>query len=190
MRDLNLASDGAKALLSEHFAGKKVEMVRRSREGPMHRCYWNVARKVSEAGGRAVWGWALRELPGRFVEAQHHAVWERPDGSLSDPTEAWEGAGPTCRFIAEGSADPNMLDPNVPSRFIQLDNSIDTKRWIDGNLLRSRLGREIADEIRKLPHRQTHEGIELLGPQSTRLVNLANRMRKLESWLRPLGETL
>jgi SEC-C motif len=43
-------------------------------------CFSNVRSKVSKEGGRIVFGWAIWEWPNVYVEAEHHAVYEGPDG--------------------------------------------------------------------------------------------------------------
>ncbi|MCY1270051.1 hypothetical protein D9M68_184950 [compost metagenome] len=49
-------------------------------------CFNNVRTQVSKDSGALVLGWAIWEWPGKFIEAEQHAVWERPDGTLLDPT--------------------------------------------------------------------------------------------------------
>jgi|ERR1043166_3802155 hypothetical protein len=49
-------------------------------------CIDVVDRCVSENGGRQVLGWGLWEWPGVLLEAEFHAIWEKPDGSVTDPT--------------------------------------------------------------------------------------------------------
>jgi len=49
-------------------------------------CYGNVASLVSRAGGEAVHGWAIWTIPQILIEAEHHAVWRSPSGTLIDPT--------------------------------------------------------------------------------------------------------
>jgi hypothetical protein len=39
-------------------------------------CFNNVRRKVAKEGGRVVYGWAVWEWPGVYIEAEHHAVYE------------------------------------------------------------------------------------------------------------------
>lgn len=46
----------------------------------LQECYNNVRRRVAEAGGDDVVGWAIWERPELWVEAEHHAVWRGPDG--------------------------------------------------------------------------------------------------------------
>lgn len=51
---------------------------------PPDECFYIVKATVAENGGEALFGWSLWELPGMFIEAEFHAVWERPDGTLLD----------------------------------------------------------------------------------------------------------
>lgn len=55
-------------------------------KGPAGACYWNVDSEVKENGGRLILGWLIQWLPGLYVEAMHHGVWETPDGDLIDIT--------------------------------------------------------------------------------------------------------
>lgn len=41
-------------------------------------CFQNVRTKVAKEGGRIVFGWAIWEWPGVYMEAEHHAVYEVP----------------------------------------------------------------------------------------------------------------
>jgi hypothetical protein len=47
-------------------------------------CFGLVDQCVEERGGEAVIGWSLWEFPTLFVEAEFHAVWQKPDGALVD----------------------------------------------------------------------------------------------------------
>ncbi|MBX3564114.1 MAG: hypothetical protein KF730_05995 [Sphingomonas sp.] len=49
-------------------------------------CFDNSVRQAEMHGGEAAYGWAIWRWPGRWFEAEHHAVWRRPDGSLLDVT--------------------------------------------------------------------------------------------------------
>ncbi|MEI9928558.1 MAG: hypothetical protein WDN44_13745 [Sphingomonas sp.] len=49
-------------------------------------CFDNSAAAAARHGGAAAHGWAIWRWPGRYFEAEHHAVWRRPDGSLLDVT--------------------------------------------------------------------------------------------------------
>ncbi|RUV04201.1 MULTISPECIES: SEC-C domain-containing protein [unclassified Mesorhizobium] len=43
-------------------------------------CFTNARRKVARSGGRIVLGWAIWEWPGLYIEAEHHAVYDPPQG--------------------------------------------------------------------------------------------------------------
>ena len=49
-------------------------------------CFPNVRQKVEREGGRICYGWVIWEWPRVFIEAEHHAVYEGPDGSWQDLT--------------------------------------------------------------------------------------------------------
>lgn len=53
-------------------------------------CFNNVAAKVEIEGGTLVYGWLIWEWPRVFVEAEHHAIWEK-DGTLVDITPPING---------------------------------------------------------------------------------------------------
>lgn len=47
-------------------------------------CFELVGRKVQELGGNQVFGWAVWEKPGVFIEAEFHSVWQQPNGIYLD----------------------------------------------------------------------------------------------------------
>jgi hypothetical protein len=80
---------------------------------PIHRepgclpleCFRNVRRKVAENGGRIQFGWAIWEWPSVYIEAEHHAVYEPPDGTQwVDITPCAEGEEIRRLFLADDSA--------------------------------------------------------------------------------------
>ncbi|QQK03787.1 hypothetical protein JFN94_06390 [Burkholderia anthina] len=75
-------------------------------------CFPNVALEVERSGGRQVLGWALWELPGIYFEAEFHAVWEKPDGTLVDITPKKES---TSRILF-------LRDPNAIYAGLQVNN--------------------------------------------------------------------
>lgn len=54
-------------------------------------CYSNVEEQVRRAGGSTVFGWQIWDWPAVFSEAEFHAVWRAPDGSLHDITPKVDG---------------------------------------------------------------------------------------------------
>jgi hypothetical protein len=54
-------------------------------------CFLNVCAAVDHANGRIAYGWAIWLWPGVLAEAEHHAVWELPDGTLVDITPKAHG---------------------------------------------------------------------------------------------------
>ncbi len=51
---------------------------------PLDDCFPIVAEQVAAKGGQQIFGWAVWELPGVFIEAEFHSVWESPEGELVD----------------------------------------------------------------------------------------------------------
>jgi hypothetical protein len=50
-------------------------------------CFHNARKKVTQGGGRIVYGWAIWIWPRVYIEAEHHAVFEPADGApWIDPT--------------------------------------------------------------------------------------------------------
>lgn len=47
-------------------------------------CFVTVDRQVASNGGAPVFGWAIWEIPGVLIEAEFHAVWQQPEGTLLD----------------------------------------------------------------------------------------------------------
>ena len=48
-------------------------------------CFYNVTERIKRDGGSMVYGWTIWEWSRVFIEAEHHAVWEK-DGELLDIT--------------------------------------------------------------------------------------------------------
>jgi len=51
---------------------------------PSNECFPIVEDRVRTHGGAMVLGWALREQPSLFIEAEFHAVWRSPSDGLLD----------------------------------------------------------------------------------------------------------
>ena len=47
-------------------------------------CFVTVDQQVASSGGAPVLGWAIWEVPGVLIEAEFHAVWQQPEGTLLD----------------------------------------------------------------------------------------------------------
>ena len=45
-------------------------------------CFFKVARQVEREGGRLLFGWAIWEWPGVFIEAEHHSIWDSGDALI------------------------------------------------------------------------------------------------------------
>ncbi len=49
-------------------------------------CYLNVSHHIKTRGGTGLYGWKVLEFPRLLLQALHHAVWSRKDGTLIDVT--------------------------------------------------------------------------------------------------------
>lgn len=49
-------------------------------------CFVNVEQAIAKNGGRAVYGWAIWQVPGVYIEAEFHCVWENDAGEMLDVT--------------------------------------------------------------------------------------------------------
>lgn len=74
-----------------------------STSGAVDECYDNVAALVQNRGGSSLLGWTIWEWPGVLLEAISHAVWERDDGELLDPTPKADGEKTTL-FVPDRNA--------------------------------------------------------------------------------------
>lgn len=77
-------------------------------------CFDNSVAQAKRAGGQAVYGWAVWHWPGRWFEAEHHAVWRNPAGELIDVTPQ-TGEPQRILFVQDDSApyDPTTFRRNV-----------------------------------------------------------------------------
>lgn len=77
-------------------------------------CFDNSVAQAAMQGGEAAYGWAIWRWPGRWFEAEHHAVWRRPDGTLLDVTPQL-GDPERVLFLPDPGAiyDPTTFRPNV-----------------------------------------------------------------------------
>lgn len=49
-------------------------------------CFSNVEMVIEQNGGRAVYGWAIWQVPGVYIEAEFHCIWENDAGEMLDIT--------------------------------------------------------------------------------------------------------
>lgn len=171
MQDLDIDSPRGAAFLRRFFRNQAVEYVPRRGTMAPQQCYANVRQMVLQFGGEPVWGWALKQLNGRFAEAIHHAVWKNPAGDLVDVTPIMHDAdiGQTV-FVRDNSIPVSDHEPGIASKFKQFDKSKTVSDWIKYNVERMKLVKEYNDIIRRLPHRITPMGIKLDAAIPPRLI--------------------
>jgi hypothetical protein len=77
-------------------------------------CFDNVRQRVLKSGGKSAFGYAIWHLPNAYFEAEHHAVWEDPEGLLLDVSPQYKDY-PEILFLRDDTAvyDPANFRPNV-----------------------------------------------------------------------------
>ncbi len=96
-------------------------------------CYWNVEVKVAEQGGAMRVGWLLRMLPGAYLCAEHHAVWEMPNGQLLDVTKPGASSPGTRASLflpEERIAIDTKTVPNIRSHYLALREDVEVAEFI------------------------------------------------------------
>lgn len=129
---------------------KPVWVATKSEAGAIiNECFNNVSTKVARDGGSLVYGWAIWEWPRVFIEAEHHAVWEK-DGELLDITPHINGE-PKILFLPDPT---RIYDFQGKKRLINVKRNLgvfaSVDRWIaaSDNLQRAIEEHSIGDEIR------------------------------------------
>lgn len=77
-------------------------------------CFDNSTAHAQAHGGEPVYGWAIWRWPGRWFEAEHHAVWRSPAGALIDVTPQ-PGDPARILFLPDETApyDPTTFRRNI-----------------------------------------------------------------------------
>ena len=66
-------------------------------------CFDNAARKAARSGGFPAYGWAIWHLEGLYFEAEHHGVWQSPEGLLMDVSPQFRDV-PKILFLPDPAA--------------------------------------------------------------------------------------
>ena len=113
--------------------GVPVTVTHSSAQLPPSQCYRNVDDRVRRFGGKMKVGWMLRMWPGIYLCAEHHAVWQRPEGKLVDVTKPGGSiVGRAFTTFLEDDrirVDPTR-PPNIRSQYLALSESVDTAEFI------------------------------------------------------------
>ena len=93
-----------------------VDPLEGSKEGE---CFDNVDMAIRANGGRAIMGWIVREKPGVWLEAEHHAVWEQAAGTWRDVTPTL-GCETRLVFVRDDKAVPTHPRFGLPTRYLAI----------------------------------------------------------------------
>lgn len=76
-------------------------------------CFANVAEQINRLGGRITYGWAIWQVPGLYLEAEHHGVWQQNADTLIDVSPQFNSPSQIL-FLADQAAvfDPDRLRQN------------------------------------------------------------------------------
>ena len=156
------------ATISPH-APFYVDAVPESDARPAY-CFDNSVRQAELHGGEAAYGWAIWRWPGRWFEAEHHAVWHRPDGSFLDVTPQ-PGNPSRILFLPQPEA---VYDPETYRRNVMAPDG--------GNALAAEYI-ELAGRRSQITHKYWYPGVEVLplfSPEDqARIAPLDARMNEL-----------
>ena len=110
-------------------------------------CYPSVEQAVAEEGGEIIFGWMIWEMPGRLIEAEHHACWRKQNGAIVDVTPKPDGEAtilflpdPDCPW--EGKPIRNIRKPLIDDAAMRqmlavnrVRDELRDKYWKDGDVI-------------------------------------------------------
>jgi hypothetical protein len=160
---------------SIRHASKPVYLPIRPEPGSVVReCFDNVRRKVEREGGRIQFGWEIYQWPGVYIEGEHHAVYEGPNGPpWLDITPAPEETPQQTRlFLPDDSAIYEFDNPTF--RRDNIRKALAADLLIDEFL---GLASELVDIMRRTPGTGM---VTVEGADAERLEVLARRSAELK----------
>ncbi|MDL2232360.1 SEC-C domain-containing protein [Ruminococcaceae bacterium OttesenSCG-928-L11] len=125
-------------------------------------CFPNVKLLVQEIGGKMLCGWAIWQRANVLIEAEAHAIWETPNGSLLDVT-------PHSR--------------NEPEILFLIDESMEYRGQIIRNKRRPLTNSPLVKEFIALFEQRETIIIQSEGPLITMPADLMRRMIEIERQL-------
>lgn len=131
---------------------------------PAGNCYRNSHHVARSEGGSAQPCWALTWFPGHFVEALHHAVWRRVDGTLVEVTAPPfdNMSEPWIKVIIDCDTKLTPLDPGIPSIVHQIDRNEGTKEYLELTRRRMILARDSSKIVARVGYVVSDEGVSLV----------------------------
>jgi hypothetical protein len=86
-------------------------------------CFDNVRKRVARDGGSIVHGWAIWQVPGLYVEAEHHGVWRTDAGDLVDISPQF-AAPDTILFLPDPDTHYDTNAPRANRLFVDGDSDV------------------------------------------------------------------
>lgn len=160
-------------------------------DGTMRRghCYANVTDTIADKGGSMQLCWLIAAVPGRFIEATHHALWRDATGRLHDVTEhAFEGMTNQASTVILDIVTPPPVDywhPVLEPQFLVLQPSPPTTEYMAATRAMMLARRDFAKRARREGasiERKANGQIEVsyFDEISPKLQKAANRTRHAE----------
>lgn len=109
-----------KTLLSSN----SVHSVKRIPIGRPAMCYWNAEDNAIHHGGKVVMGWMIEWVPGLFIQAMDHAVFQAKNGGMADVTPVQSprenDTGFTTFIVNKRRKFPHSFELTPPNIFLPL----------------------------------------------------------------------
>jgi len=96
-------------------------------DAPLNSCFHVVPKVVEQHGGELIHGWTIWEWPGLYLDAEFHAVWQQPDGTLVDPNPKADGESRILFLVDKGRKFEGQRRPN---RIMPLVDDPVVRKWI------------------------------------------------------------
>ena len=127
-----------------------IQIIVRTDELELGRCYWNVMNLVSRKGGDLVLGWKILIWPTALAVAVHHGVWRDPaTGDLIDVTKSIpDDTESHTAFVADESLKVDLTRPPfIPSKYVSISEDTLVTEWIEADKDQAEAAGEFADHM-------------------------------------------
>lgn len=126
---------------------------------PVENCYWNVMLSVERYGGEILLGWMIKQWPGVYLAAEHHAVWRRPDGNIVDITQRFPTIQHPTTFAIDSDQSIDLQSPpNIRTRYLRLTDDSRVTNLIERsgslNRMTMKVNRFLAEELGQTSEKQ------------------------------------
>lgn len=132
---------------------------------PANECFALVDAYVDRHGGERLLGWSLWEMPGLFVEAEFHAIWRSPNGSLVDIAPK---SRPTARILFLPAAGAEYKDRQVNNVRVPVAEDTEVERYL-------RIFDELFEFMNRGERAELHGEVQLRGAEAVEFEQIQGR---------------